>query len=59
MLDQISTSCLDNYEKKIRRYHERYGRSCWPVIYQADVRARLEQAKRLGRKGHDAHEKAL
>eukprot|EP00435_Cladocopium_sp_Y103_P028948 s1750_g7.t1 len=59
MLDQISTSALDNYEKKIRRYHERYGRACWPLIYQADVRARLEHAERLRRKGHDAHEKAL
>eukprot|EP00435_Cladocopium_sp_Y103_P032345 s490_g8.t1 len=59
MLDQITTSSLDNYEKKIRKYHERYGRSCWPLLYQADVRARLEQSERLRRRGHEAMEKAV
>lgn len=59
MLDQITASCLDGYEKKIRRYHERYGKVCWPLIYQADVRARLEQAERLKRRGQDLYDAAI
>lgn len=58
MLDQISPSRLDNYEKLVRKYHERYGRQCWPVIYQADVRARLEQVERLRRRGMEAKDAA-
>ena len=58
MLDQSSSSKLDSYEKKIRRYHERYGRTCWPLIYHADVRTRLEQAERLRRRAQEAHDTA-
>lgn len=42
---------LDTREKLITRYGERYG--IWPrlpVIYQADVRARLEQVERIRRR---------
>ena len=58
MLDQISPAKLDRYEKLIRQYHERYGRGCWPIIYQADVRARLEESERVRRQGKDAYETA-
>ena len=58
MFDQISPAKLDRYEKLIRQYHERYGRACWPIIYQADVRARLEESERVRRQGREAHDTA-
>eukprot|EP00959_Pyramimonas_sp_CCMP1952_P339911 7118774-Pyramimonas_sp.AAC.1 len=42
MFEQITPARLDAYEKHLRGFHERYGRQCWALIYQADVRARLE-----------------
>ena len=58
MFDAIAPARLDQYEKVIRKYAERYGKSCWPIIYQADVRARLEQTERLRRQGQDASDTA-
>ena len=58
MFDQISPARLEAYEHRIRSYHERYGRECWALIYQADVRARLEQTERLRRIGADELEAA-
>ncbi len=54
MFDQITPAKLDNYEKLSRRYSERYGRECCPLIYQADVRSRPEQIERIRRRGQDA-----
>lgn len=58
MFEQISPAKLDGYEKRIRHFSERYGKTCWPIIYQADVRARLEHAERLRRMGQEAYERA-
>ena len=58
MLNQITPARLDRYRKTIRRYSERYGKTCWPIIYQADVRARLEHAERLRRMGQEAYDRA-
>ena len=58
MLEQITPSRLDGYEKVIRHYHERYGKACWPIIYQADVRARMEQTERIRRRGQEAADRA-
>lgn len=55
MFEQISPARLDMYEKTIRSYAERYGRPCWPIIYQADVRARLEHVERLRRRGEQEY----
>ena len=59
MFEEIIPARLDAYEKHVRNYHERYGRACWALIYQADVRARLENAERLRRLGKEEHDKAL
>ena len=58
MLEEITPSKLDAYEKVIRQFHERYGKICWPIIYQADVRARFEQTERVRRRGQEAYENA-
>ena len=44
MLDICDLGPLLQYEKKIQSYSIRYGPSIWPLIYQADVRARRELA---------------
>ena len=59
MFEEITPARLDAYEKHIRNYHERYGRGCWALIYQADVRARLENSERLRRVGKDEHDMAV
>ncbi|CAK0891828.1 unnamed protein product [Prorocentrum cordatum] len=58
MFEQITPARLDAYEKHLRGFHERYGRQCWALIYQADVRARLELSERLRRIGKDEKESA-
>ena len=35
----------------IKSYNSRYSHSCWHLIYQADVRMRLEHAERIRRRG--------
>ena len=47
MLRLISPAQLDNYEIHIRRLAERYGKSAWALVCQADVRARLEHRAAL------------
>ena len=58
MFGQISPARLDCYEHHIRSYHERYGRGCWALLYQADVRARLELSERLRRQGQEEKDAA-
>lgn len=58
MLEQITPSRLDGYEKVIRHYHDRYGKLCWRIIYQADVRARMEHVERLRRRGQEGYDRA-
>lgn len=55
MFEQIAPARLDRYEKTIRAYSERYGKACWAIIYQADVRARLEHVERLRRRGEQEY----
>ena len=49
MLDQVGLATLDRYSSQITEYANRYGQVVWHIIYQADVRARLEHMERLRR----------
>jgi len=51
MLGTISMSCLDAYRDLLALYQTRYGKESWIIIYQADVRARLEHLERVRRRG--------
>jgi hypothetical protein len=51
MLEAILPVYLDAYSDLMKRYHERYGSKVWSLLYQADVRARLEQSERIRRLG--------
>ena len=50
MFNVLSPARCDNYCAKIKAYTRRYP-GCWAVIYQVDVRSRLEQAQRVKRNG--------
>ena len=45
----VSYGNLLDYGKKIRDYVEMFGYDVWPLLYQADVRCRLEHMERLRR----------
>lgn len=51
MLDLSTPSRIDGYIDLIKSYVVRYGAACCYLIYQADVRMRLEQAERIRRRG--------
>ena len=41
MANSISRPSLSRYLKRITHYSNRYGAAVWPMIYQADCRARF------------------
>ena len=55
MLEAISSSALDQYHDLIQRYYQRYGPSVWLILYQADVRARMDHMERMRRQGAKLH----
>ena len=50
MLNIASPASLDIYRDHIKRYVQRYTEACWPLIYQADTRARKELSERIRRR---------
>lgn len=42
MLAIVNIANLESYRRLIKHYSERYIARCWFVLYQADIRARLE-----------------
>jgi hypothetical protein len=59
MLEQVDPAALDAYSANIERLSRRYGTAIWTVLYQADVRMRLEQMERIRRRGVEAHREAV
>jgi hypothetical protein len=51
----VTVARLDAYNDLIHRYAARYSRSTWHLVYQADVRCRLENMERLRRRGAAEH----
>ena len=49
MIDAVDLGHLQKYRAHIERMAERYGTRVWSVIYQADVRCRLENMERIKR----------
>jgi hypothetical protein len=50
MLGVMQPSGFDVYRDHIKQYSNRYGTICWPLVYQADTRARRELAERVRRR---------
>ena len=56
------TMCLDTliaYKDIIDDFHRTYGPACWALIYQVDVRTRLEYSVQLKREAEDEREEWL
>eukprot|EP00435_Cladocopium_sp_Y103_P056506 s702_g19.t1 len=59
MIDAVDLGHLQRYKSHIERMAERYGPKVWSVIYQADVRCRLEHMERLKRGLKAEHDTAV
>ncbi len=59
MLGEISPATLDLWVKVITGYASRYGPEVWALVYQTDVRARLEHMERVRRNGAAAMLQAI
>ena len=46
MLDAADLGLLLQYKSKVERLHDRFGDKTWALLYQADVRCRLEHLPR-------------
>jgi len=51
MLGTITPSTCDHWAKMVVGYARTYGPALWPLVYQAEVRARLEHLERVRRTG--------
>lgn len=47
MLDIVDLGVLTKYKDLLDKYHNRYGQHIWALLYQADVRCRLELVVRI------------
>ena len=52
-------SCGPRHSYCLQGHHSRYGTACWLIIYQTDVRTRLEQMPRNCRRLASRHNAAL
>ena len=59
MIDAVDLGHLQKYRSHIERLAERYGPRVWSVIYQGDVRCRLEHMERLKRALKTEHDKVI
>jgi len=50
-LELLSPARVEAYMNVIKSYNSRYSHGCWHLVYQADVRMRLEHAERVRRRG--------
>ena len=51
MFDQVDLGNLMSYQDKVKGYSDRYGVGVWHLIYQCEVRTRLEHFERIRRQG--------
>ena len=58
MLGLLTSSRIDSYVNVIKAYNSRYTHACWHLVYQADVRMRLEHTERIRRRGESEHARA-
>ena len=47
MADAVDLGSVLDYLSRIERFHDRFGEKAWALLYQADVRARLEELPRV------------
>ena len=54
-LGLLTPARVDAYIDVVKSYNTRYSHSCWHLVYQADVRMRLEHTERVRRRGEAEH----
>ena len=59
MKRDVSLNILGRYMAMVTGMAQRYGASCWVLLYQAEDRMRREQMTRIRRRGALEREKAL
>ena len=59
LLGAVDVGTLDEYRSYQRRFHARFGDSCYALQYQSDVRMRSEQMGRLRRQAEASFQKAF
>ena len=55
----LDLGILARYRRRINRAHAKYGKMAWLIIYQADVRFRLELVERYGIEVDVEHQKRM
>ena len=58
-LDVLNLGTMVEYKKMICDYHAQYGPACWLLIYQTEIRFRLEHVERVRRLCMSQHQKAI
>ena len=58
MTGAVDLGILVKYKNHVERLHDRYGSKIWAILYQADVRCRLELMERLRREAASEYEEA-
>ena len=59
MTKAIDLGILTKYRAHIERLHDRYSQKIWAILYQADVRFRLEFLERVKRECAAEHDQAV
>lgn len=59
MTKAVDLGVLTQYRTQIERLHDRYSAKAWAIVYQADVRFRLELIERVRRECAAEHEIAV
>ena len=59
MVDAVDLGALLKYKQHVMKLHDRYSAKVWAIIYQADVRCRLEHMERTRRQLQALHQDAL
>ena len=59
MLNAVDLGVFMSYKQHIMKLHDRYSSKVWAIIYQADVRCRLEHMERTRRVLQAQHEEAV
>ena len=58
-LEFLSPARVETYMNMIQAYNARYSHTFWHLVYQADVRMRLEHAERVRRRGESVKAAAV
>ena len=59
MTDAFDLGILARYRRTIAKAYSRFGKQAWLIIYQADVRFRLEHVEAMGIEIEIKHQRAL